>query len=475
MPRVPFAKQSYNLRSRPETCERLINLYAEQAPADALSPVVIKSTPGLRPEFLVGPGPIYAMASMPGRLYIISGTEVILAESRRDGSETRITIGTIPATDLPTIAVGPTQVVVCAPPTVWVATHGQPLQQVDGSQMPSAGASAVVYLDGYFVFTAYDGNNFFCSDLLDGTRFDGLDFATSEDRPDYVQFLKAHRDDLWLFGQDATAVFYNAGGPSFPFVPRPGAVIEQGCGSYASVAQIDGSLWWLGRDRIVYRSQGYQAVRVSTHAIEEVLSDYGDIRSCEAFGFVWEGHSFYALALPSAPDGATSLVYDCATQLWHERQTEGKGRWRAARACQYGPYLLIGDAFLGVVHRMDASVPTEGNSPVLRQATLPPINAGDGRGFMARVELEMETGTGAGAVFLDWSDDGGVAFRPGRLLATGAAGDPAARRRRVYTTRLGSFRQRVLRFSATAPVTLYAAMVEMQVEPAYGSTGAGAT
>ena len=35
--------------------------------------------------------------------------------------------------------------------------------------------------------------------------------------------------------------------------------------------EINGSLWWLGTDGVVYRTNGYQGKRVSTHALEELL------------------------------------------------------------------------------------------------------------------------------------------------------------------------------------------------------------
>jgi hypothetical protein len=83
--------------------------------------------------------------------------------------------------------------------------------------------------------------------------------------------------------------------------------------------------------------------------------------------------------------------------------------------------------------------------------------------FCARLEVEMEVGgdNTPGQVTLDWSDDGGWNWTGGpRALFTGA---PDGRRTRVFTTRLGSFRQRVFRISANARATLYA--VDADIEP----------
>lgn len=462
MPRIPLPKQSYQLASLPASAQRLVNCYVELTPEDARSPFIIKPTPGLVPRYLIGAGPIYAMASMPGRMYFVSGSEAIRVSPHPiTGVMENVWLGDVGVTALPTIAIGPTQVVFVNPPNVWVASHTGLLQGVSGTggNFPGNGASSVVYIDGYFVFTAYDGSRFFCSDLLDATSYQGLDFATSENRPDYVQFSAVLRNEIWLFGQASIAVFYDAGGASFPFAPRTGAVLEQACGSNASIAQTDGSLFWLGRDRIVYRSQGYQAQRISTHAIEEVLQKYGDLRDITGFEFIFEGHACYALAVPSAPDSGTTYVYDCATRLWHERRSgaDGTNRWRGNRSCILGVELFIGDSISGNIFEMKISADSDAYLPLTRIITFPPLFAGAHRAFMDRLEVEIGVGETAGNVILDWSDDGGHTWGPRRTLGLGLINEW---RKRVFTTRLGSYRQRVLRLTSNRAITVYGADVE---------------
>ena len=66
----------------------------------------------------------------------------------------------------------------------------------------------------------------------------------------------------------------------------------------------------------------------------------------------------------------------------------------------------------------------------------------------------------AGPVTLDWSDDGARTWKPARNLATGATGET---RKRVYTTRLGSFRQRTFRISVHGLTRIYA--VDADIAP----------
>jgi hypothetical protein len=87
------------------------------------------------------------------------------------------------------------------------------------------------------------------------------------------------------------------------------------------------------------------------------------------------------------------------------------------------------------------------------------------RAFCARVEVEMEVGgeDTPGDVLLEWSDDGARTWGPSRLLSSGV---PTDLRHRVFTTRLGSFRQRTFRISSHGLTRLYG----MSADIAAGAT-----
>jgi hypothetical protein len=67
---------------------------------------------------------------------------------------------------------------------------------------------------------------------------------------------------------------------------------------------------------IVYRANGYTAQRISTHAVEWQIQQYGNLSDAIAYTYQQDGHSFYVLIFPSAN---TTWVFDVATSLWHER------------------------------------------------------------------------------------------------------------------------------------------------------------
>ena len=64
-----------------------------------------------------------------------------------------------------------------------------------------------------------------------------------------------------------------------------------------------------------------------------------------------------------------------------------------------------------------------------------------------------------GPVLLEWSDDGARTWGPLRTMSAGVPGDT---RHRVYTTRLGSFRQRVFRLSTHGLSRFYAVDADIQ-------------
>ena len=463
MTALPLAARSYALDARAAAGHRLVNMVAEPMPEGSRAPFMLKPTPGLSRYKAFAEGPVHAMATLPGYLYVASGNGFFRVRS--DGSPDAH-LGDIGAPSGATsIAVGDRQVVVCNPPRAYVASHDGLLRRIDtGANFPAGGASAVAYIDGYFVFTSYEGTFFFTSKLLDAENFDPLDFARSERRPDIVQYCVSHMGELWLFGLNSIAVWYNAGTADFPFRERVGGVQDRGVGQLRTIAALGNSLVFLADDRVVYRTQGYQLVRISDHALEEKLSRYGNLREISGCSFVWEGHEHYALKLPNAPPFGKTFVYDGSTQAWHERSSEagGEGIWRVDRSARFGVVPVFGSATEGRLYLMDAELATDDGVPIRRRAVLPPLHHEGARAFLPRVELDMEVGTGdpPGSVHLTWSDDGGATWSAGRHLSYGAAGET---RKRVVATRLGSFRQRLLAIEASHKLALWGVDADVQV------------
>jgi hypothetical protein len=225
------------------------------------------------------------------------------------------------------------------------------------------GAVTVGYLNGYFVFNEPDSQRLWITQLLDGQSIDPLDFASAEGSPDgLVSVLIDHRE-AWLFGTNSVEVWYDAGTSPFPLAPVQGAFNEVGCIAAFSVAKLDNGIFWLGADArgkgIVYRANGYTAQRVSTHAVEWQIQEYGNLSDAIAYTYQQDGHAFYVLIFPSAN---TTWVFDVATSLWHERAAFINGSFTRHRSnCQmaFNGEIVVGDHELGNIYAYDLEVFTD--------------------------------------------------------------------------------------------------------------------
>lgn len=460
MRRIPFPLESYQHQSPPLQHKRLLNWYAEQAADDSRTTAALIATPGLILGATFGTGPIKAInAEAPGVVYIVSGSRLFRQNIAIAGSTTT-DLGDVGVPDtgiVPdyylkvTIAVGPTAAVVCVPPRVYTCTHSGTLTQLTEADNNFPGATSVAWYDNYFVFTSYENDSkFFIAPLNDPSGvFDPLDFVFSDARPNVVFALVPLQTDLWVMGYSAHEIWYDAGAVDFPFRRQSGGVVPFGMGTPKSLAVGDKSVFWVGINGIVFRSNGYNAVRISTHAIEMQIRSSDPQFVVDGFCYTQNGHIFYCFT-----QLGLTYVYDCTTKLWHHRSSSADGTARWLPSCSSSGQPLLGSSVDGSLYYADPATGTDNGVAVLREMITPPIWANTNRAFMSRLEVEMELGGPAqqpGPLTLDWSDDGGFTWTGGpRTLQTTSG------LRRVFTTRLGSFRQRVFRLRCNGHGTLYA-------------------
>ena len=67
---------------------------------------------------------------------------------------------------------------------------------------------------------------------------------------------------------------------------------------------MNNGIFWLGQDArgqgMVYRSNGYTGQRISTHAVEWQIQQYGTLSDAIGYTYQQDGHSFYVLIFPTA-------------------------------------------------------------------------------------------------------------------------------------------------------------------------------
>jgi hypothetical protein len=507
--KTPILGSSYVVRSPNAADARMVNLYPEVIPEGGKEPAYLQRCPGMELIATIGSGPIRGLWNHKNDLYIASGTELYKATPNLAITK----LGDITGTGPVSMADNGFQLFVACNPNgfIYNFTTGV-FQQITDPDFP--GAVTVGYLDGYFVFNEPNSQRVWVTQLLDGLSIDPLDFASAEGSPDGLVAIMIDHREAWLFGTNSVEVWYNSGNPDFPLERIQGAYNEIGCLAPYSVAKLDNSVFWLGSDArgqgIVYRAQGYQGVRVSTHAVEFAIQQYTDMTDAIAYTYQQDGHAFYVLIFPAAN---TTWVYDAATGSWHERAALFNGEFRRHRSNCHAAFNndpTVGDFENGNIYQFKLDVYTDANEEQkwLRRWRALPTGQNDlNRTIHHQLQLDCQTGVGlseglfdvlstnnalelwteqaispntvAGPLFafvgndvgtepqvmLRWSDDGGHTWSSEFWRNMGPIG---ATYTRVIWRRLGATmksRDRVYEVSGTDPVIVAVMGAELDISP----------
>lgn len=473
--KTPILGSSYVARSVNAADARMVNLFPEIVPEAGKEPAFLNRAPGLKLEVAVGTGPIRGLWVLAGNMYVVSGNQLYRVDSNYNTSM----VGYVNGSPGPvSMADNGTQLfVACNGPSYIYNSQTNVFQQITDPDFP--GAVTVGYLDGYFVFNEPNSQKIWVTGLLEGTSVDPLDFASAEGSPDGVVGVIVDHGQLWVYGTNSIEVWYNSGNADFPFSRIQGAFNELGCAAAYSLAKMDNGLFWLGKDArgqgMVYRANGYSGQRISTHAVEWHIQQYGDLSDAIGYTYQQDGHSFYVLIFPTAD---TTWVYDVATQAWHERAGFVNGDFTRHRSnCQafFGTKVMVGDYQNGNVYSFDLDDYSDNGSiqKWLRSwRALPTGQNNLKRTAHHSLQLDCESGTGLNLgqgsdpqVMLRWSDDGGHTWSNEHWIGIGKIGEYY---RRAIWRRLGmtmKLRDRVYEVSGTDPVKIAIMGAELLLSP----------
>jgi hypothetical protein len=267
----------------------------------------------------------------------------------------------------------------------------------------------------------------------------------------------------------------------------PGVFIEHGCIAKYSVCRQDLNVYMLGQDEqgqaIALKINNYAAERISTHAIENIWSQYSTIADCICFTYQQEGHTFIVYTFPAAN---ATWVFDAAMGLWHQRAfTDNSGNANRIRAnCAANAYgmIVVGDWQNGQLYQLTLSAQTDevdgnglnpdGSYPIVRTRSWPALLNEDRRVIYNKFIADMEAGNDTGAIdgssslsppviSLRWSDDRGKTYGNRMEQSLGAIGQYLTS---LQWRRLGMARGRVfeLSWSVPGPTALNGAYVDTQ-------------
>ena len=501
--KTPILGAAYVARSVNAAANRCVNLFPEVVPEGGKEPAFLQRCPGLELVAIVGAGPIRGMWKFGDFLYVASGGKLY----RVDGNYAITELGLINGSGPVSMADNGVQLFVACNPDAFIYNANTGVfSQVTDPDFP--GAVSVGYLDSYFVFNEPNSQRVWVTALLDGLSVDPLDFASAEGNPDDIVSLIVDHREVWLFGNNTIEVWYNAGVADFPLARIEGAFMETGCLAPYSVAKLDNSVFWLGSDArgngIVYRNQGYNGQRISTHAVEWQIQQYAVLNDAIGYSYQQDGHSFYVLVFPTAQ---ATWVFDVSTGLWHERAYwDGVQYLRHRSNCQanFNGQVLVGDWETGFIYAFSQDTYNDNGQAQRWLRSWRALPTGQNtlkRTAHHTLQLDCESGVGAGTVstfflltensvnlttesglqlvtslvsltdganpqvMLRWSDDGGHTYSNEHWVSIGKIGEYY---RRAIWRRLGmtlKLRDRVYEVSGTDPVKIAIMGAELMLSP----------
>lgn len=318
MPRFGLCGPFYTPQSISADSQLTINLYPEiVASGSGKSNLTLYGTPGLRVFARLPERPVRAMITIPrsyptrDRMFAIGGSQ--FCEITWDGVAIEATVairGVVANDGFPAyMAFNGQEIAIASGQGLYMfnidtnAFTG-PIMDTDGGFVL---AIAVVFLKSFFIVNRPGTQFLQFSAPNDGQTWDAADIFSAESNPDRALMIMTANDDLWVFGDSTTQVFDVDPSADELFVPIPGGVIEQGISAPASVARLDNSNFWVGKDPerggiTVWRSRGYAVQKASNYAVDTQLNRMPDAFRVLGRGYAFfdQGHPVYQINFPEA-------------------------------------------------------------------------------------------------------------------------------------------------------------------------------
>jgi len=471
-----FIGGSYPHESQAIDLQRSVNLYPEVIESGNGKAVkALASIPGLSTFCTLLNSPIRQLFAQDGRAFAVAGT--VLYELFSGGTYL-LRGGAIiddgkPAT-IDSNGVPGHQLWVCS------GRRGGVYDLTANTWTPDVRTDADLgaFVDGYFLSLDATTSTVYASDLEDGLTWNALSKLQRNIASDTTVSMGIVNRMIVLLGSKTSEVWYNTGATPFAFGPFSGGFLEQGCAARDSVAWCDNSLMWLGLSEqgplTVWRSVGFQAQRISSHALAQALTGYSTTSDAVGWSYVDRDHAFYVLTFPTA---GACWAYDVSTGLWAERAywqtTTGTwGLYKPRFHCYAFGKHLVGDGASGVIYELSPTTYTDAGGVPLRRMRVGPYVTNEQKWLYHRAfGLDVETGVGnsaclAPSAMLSYTNDKGKTWTDATDRAIGAQGDVNTR---VDWRRLGRSKQRAYRVVISDPVPVRVADAYLEIDEGGGA------
>lgn len=397
MPILPIANGFYVSESLPVSAQECVNLYPVINPAPAMSQEILVGTSGLKQIATTGIIRQISRGSteMNGVFYTVNGDKLY----RMNSDLTVDALGVVSGSGRVSIADNGTQLMILVPNGngyIYNRSTNTFAQITDVDFTANGAPQYVVFVDSYFLCTT-DSKKFIISASNDGTSWNALDFGSAESDPDDIVAPIVYKNQVFIMGTQTGEAFQNIGGADFPF-QRNGLFLSKGVYSPFSLITVQDSFMFIGggvnESPAVWTLSGNSTQKISTPAIENLLQRLTDTerQNIYAWSYAQKGAYFVGFALPN-----TTIVYDMASQRWHERKSYINSEQQAYRVASittaYGKVICT-DTVDGRIGEIDPDTYTDYGANIVRSVATQPFQNNMMSMFVTSLELTIESGVG---------------------------------------------------------------------------------
>jgi len=447
MPRVdiPIGGGLYQDESLPVSAQDCLNLVPNYpATITGEKQQYLANTPGTKIFTDVGGSPLN-MIRFQETLYVITYDVSTAYLKEVDSAGTVTTIGALAGAsdNVKVLAENGQTIAIVEVGTTngWFYDTVSGLVKIVDATYTSAATGSVAQVDGYFVFTRWESNEFFITSNVvvnKGQDFDALDFGSEETDSDFNVKAFSLRGELFIAGNRTIGAYRNVGGSGFPFQRVEGGHFNIGIvGSSQIIVEADNFYCLAGpgeRQLAVYKGSNSSLEKISSRAIDVILNldtlpNFIPGRP-SIWSHLWQGHRWVGLYV-----GRTSnYIYDEEASLlsqkptWFRTENLLNGYNTAQAVDEHKKLIYLPTGPSNCLYELSLTLYSEDSNLVERTFVSRYVNNLGKRVVNNRVELSVESGVGASAsddpqVTLSISDDGGKNFTSVGSRGLGVSGD----------------------------------------------------
>ena len=274
-------------------------------------------------------------------------------------------------------------------------------------------------------------NEFFASEISDGTSYNALSVAVAEESPDDVVGIVAKKSSLWVIGTEKTEFWQSFDDPTLPVRRVKYSTKERGMLAPDSLAEVGEFFAFLADDGTVRLIQDTNFQRISDLELELRIKGNGTAQYPgfthpeRAFGFFSDGpvNKVYYLTFP---DDNYTWGYDITTGLTHTRDSDDTGTWRVGAVTRFNNMLVGGDWKDGNLWELDAAAFDEGGKKIRTRIITPPVETQVDM-TIPTIHIEMELGQVTDGsdpqMMVYFTKDGGNTWTNKGQVSLGKAGE----------------------------------------------------